>query len=722
MQTPQQLTLDLIDLKPINFIPENVEDAIDDFLEAPIYWKKFSRSIDTAKRNKQVISERNWNFKNLKKSSGTFFYQFFLPVRETQLATHLNSQILFPTCLLKRSDRNKSIYFSLNEDQIISPDFIKEYNLIPEFTTNIGQGSFKYLLESAFFSSSSKSFTFTLCSSTLILFQPSLFLKNKRYRISPILSSQSVEPRVKIVTHYSFKLGSNSNLTIDPAKSFVIVNNPLLKTQTKFLFRDYPDKYLIPFAKDIFEFFSNNSFRVDGSVANQHRYYTSAISQTFQFLYARLINFSDIFKEQDFQPLSKEQHFQPLSNVYDNNLYASLLPIFILNYSIFLRKNFVHKFSIWADLFKDETLMSSSLGNKPGSHLLAVSLYKTDNQILDIEKKISSKIKLNPYCYLYDSYLFDIFFGERSYHLYAKEHLATVFKDINLTNFNWAIAKTYQVISADQKKFIGPLDSLQRNLSFLLSFYTIVYYYHSHELANVDELFPKAHVLACMQHRNFIPIWIAFEKSPSFFSLQKKRTFFNQYFALRECQYLSDAASILKSIAQTLGNLTDFKNAIDWRNIRTIQEMHNHVAKVQTTLRHKNIPCSNPYYSDLDILDLNVPDTSYQIKFAPDTHTVIGWGTEQRHCITNYKDYINKSDYLIFGVWDKENNKWFGHCILYYYPNTQSYKEWQFYGFANSALDKDVKAKINKFVFNLLFKEKPKLLEEKKKNNNLAFV
>lgn len=317
-------------------------------------------------------------------------------------------------------------------------------------------------------------------------------------------------------------------------------------------------------------------------------------------------------------------------------------------------------------------------------------------------------------------------------------------------------------------QYVSPYTHFEVVIRTLLSFYSFVHQYHSHELEKVEDMYPSNavadYILASVSKLNGgtdlsgdgfpLTAWFTLvNTTPHYFSHQKLRRFFFQMFCLdrqtaidTHCtgRILTDFCSMAKNVKATIDRLTqtngeqeeyNYSRIINWRNCPDLKIAHDEMSRGQQRLRYPVIKCNNEYYKELDGFSLEVPGTTLKVVFAPDTTVVREWGATQRHCIGNYADYINKPDYIVYGVWDESGNKWWGHCIDYVHgfkgANAATYMNnnarftvegtkvhftaWQFYGYGNSGLPEEEKKLVREFVLDLLFVQKPAKLAELKK-------
>lgn len=784
----EQLTLPLKSVKQNFKLPKSIDDLKSLLLTTTgfEFWRKQNKYIaEHNKNNDGYISDINSN-----KLPDNFKITLFTPIQNKTLFSsrnHLNLTFALPFKYFE----NDPFYLRIPEDSFLKPpkeidasstiplmskEHLEKINFRSPFKISVkkcydledqqhftfGSTFFftKNYLDTDFFGfPSSSSFTLdgievSRSDNKLSINLLSTFYK-KRSEDSSISFKLSNKNNFRTIIHtsYVFYL-SNNVLRLDTDESFFKIYNPLTLEESIYKF----DSFKLFRLTSIYSFFDSlylfKQNDVDSIlfarktlslIENSIRLFffnDEKTSQTFLNSFSTKPTGVDIDKfkiELKNQTLS---NFASFPNTYDYYI-NSVLP-------------FVYKIEDIPNLVKDLKLFNVTVEHLPQNSLTKKICSSLQEWILDLAKQ---PITFN---------------STRNYQL-------TVSK---IPVSSYAIKKTIQSITSSvftdwishtcQSKFLDDYDGnrfyvvnsaqltnlghVKKAISELLSFFSLISLYYSHDLPYLEKYLTPYYLRSLLMSPHGFPVetnsepigaWIAFSQSNHLFSHAKMTRYFLEFFCLGEqfeidspylyqtihdqknCNYLRDLSNIIDKVHKRCKDLSspeyDYARIVDWRSFKDIYSAHDALAKAQNRLQYPNIKCNNPYYVFEPDTDFNVPETSYTIIFAPDTDTVRDWGQTQAHCIANYAEHINSSKYLVFGVWDNETNKWFGHAIYdvqdsssnterqravvresYAKTSLKNVTEWQFYGYRNRPLNNEEKKKIINFVYDLIFSEKTK--------------
>lgn len=316
----------------------------------------------------------------------------------------------------------------------------------------------------------------------------------------------------------------------------------------------------------------------------------------------------------------------------------------------------------------------------------------------------------------------------------------------------WAVHKTIQwwknqrnFFTVDDHNLDNAIAEFQTVLRNVCMFYEMYHKYFSGDLTAVDEMYPVNWVTymfyTSQLHNNKLPkqhlhikFWLnAALRIHTWTSTQKMRRIFLSYWQpyssdsnkpvsshifdaySEQVRRFSDIHVLLDQIYGIPHLLANIAEYVDWRNITTPHQVHDKLSKYITNNQYPNNKLTNPIYDNLLNADLNIPYTTLKIVIARDTATVRAWGKEQNHCIAGYADRINQPQYLLFGVWDTAQDKWFGHCCLQLQTHAdpkQQWREYQFLGHSNKGLPAESKKVCLDFLLETMYPTPPKKEEE----------
>ena len=320
---------------------------------------------------------------------------------------------------------------------------------------------------------------------------------------------------------------------------------------------------------------------------------------------------------------------------------------------------------------------------------------------------------------------------------------------INKTALWWKSAAQWVTMGSDHSSLSAGIFEYQKLLRQVCLFYEMYHKYFSNDLAKADEVYPLAWITQVfytsqIDHRDsrisnsniLLKYWLnASLKINQWLSIQKMRRLFSTYWMSPgnmeltninlsahlignyslHCKHFSDIHVLLQTIERTPALKQNVATYIPWRNLTTPKQIHDHLSKFITLGATLNIKLQNSLYDNLLKADLKIPYTRLEIKIARDTHTVITWGSEQKHCIGGYASRINEPKYLLFGVWNNETNSWWGHSCMTRQNDNQdgsAWREYQFLGHSNKGLDSETKKLCIEFVMEKLYPKKEEKKEE----------